>query len=79
MNPETRPNIVTVGILMGAVVQMICFTWNALSPVDLGAGEAAALTTILTAIAQWFDRASKRADHHVLNKHGPSDLLDDQP
>ncbi len=70
MDPNTRPNIITIGIFMGAFTQLICWVWNALGPLPMGAGEAAALTTVLTAAAQWLDRSSKRTVNHVLTKYG---------
>ena len=69
MTPETRPNIITVGLLGGAIAQLVCFAWNNLAPVQLGAGEAAALATLLTAGLQWVDRASKRSTDHVITKY----------
>ena len=71
MNPEHRPNIITVGLLAGAITQLFVFAWNANVPTQLGPGEAAAITTILTALAQYLDRSSKRATEHVLTKYGP--------
>lgn len=75
MNEESRPNIITVGVLAGAVVQMVVWLWNgALSSLPpMGAGEAAALTTIVTALVQFVDRQSKRARSHVINKYGGGD------
>lgn len=70
MNPETRPNILAVGVIAGAVAQMFLFGWNALIDVKMGAAEGAALATILTAMAQWWDRNSKRNHKHVLTKYG---------
>ncbi len=70
MNPETRPNIIAIGLIGGALAQLFCFAWNALAPIQLGAGEAAAVATLFTAGLQWFDRRSKRANAHVLTKHG---------
>lgn len=70
MDDTTRPNIITVGIFMGALVQIVVWAWNGWSSFDLGPGESAALTTILTAIAQFLDRSSKRANEHVLTKYG---------
>lgn len=69
MNTETRPNIITIGLLGGALAQLACFAWNNLAPVQLGAGEAAALATLLTAGLQWIDRASKRSTDHVITKY----------
>jgi len=69
VNPETRPNIITVGLLGGAIAQLVCFAWNNLAPVQLGAGEAAAVATLLTALCQWVDRASKRSTDHVITKY----------
>jgi hypothetical protein len=69
MNNESRPNIITIGLLGGAIAQLICFVWNNLAPVQLGAGEAAALATLLTAGLQWVDRASKRSTDHVITKY----------
>lgn len=72
MNTENRPNIITVGLIAGAVVQMVLWAWNgwlADKPPLTGA-EGAALTTILTAALQWADRLSKRASDHVLTKYG---------
>lgn len=69
MNPETRPNIITIGLIGGALAQLFCFGWNALAPVQLGAGEAAAIATLFTAGCQWLDRASKRSTNHVITKH----------
>ena len=72
MDPTTLPNILTVGVIAGALAQMILFAWNALVPkFPMGAAEGAALTTILTAAAQWADRLSKREHAHVLTKYGP--------
>jgi hypothetical protein len=72
MMDDGRPNIITVGVLTGAVVQMVVWLWNgALSSLPpMGAGEAAALTTIVTAMVQWLDRRSKRRHNHVLTKYG---------
>lgn len=70
MNTENRPNIITVGITAGAFAQLVCFAWNALMPVQLGVAEAAAISTLLTAAAQYLDRRSKRATDHVLTKYG---------
>jgi hypothetical protein len=70
MNPENRPNIITVGLLGGAVAQLFCFAWNNLAPVQLGAGEAAAVATLFTAGLQWLDRFSKRSTAHVITKYG---------
>lgn len=70
MNTDNRPNIITIGLLGGAIAQLVCFAWNNLAPVQLGAGEAAALATLLTAGLQWVDRASKRSVDHVITKHG---------
>lgn len=69
MNTENRPNIITVGLLGGAIAQLVCFAWNNLAPVQLGAGEAAALATLLTAGLQWIDRTSKRSTDHVITKY----------
>ena len=69
MNTETRPNIITIGLLGGAIAQLVCFAWNNLAPVQLGAGEAAAIATLLTAVLQWADRASKRSTDHVITKY----------
>jgi hypothetical protein len=69
MNTENRPNIITIGLLGGAIAQLVCFAWNNLAPVQLGAGEAAALATLLTAALQWLDRASKRSTDHVITKY----------
>lgn len=69
---ENRPNIVTVGLLAGAVAQMILWAWNGWATADLpklGPGEAAALTTILTALAQYADRLQKRAGAYVVTKY----------
>ena len=70
MNTDNRPNIITIGLLGGAIAQLVCFAWNNLAPVQLGAGEAAALATLLTAGLQWVDRISKRQTAHVITKHG---------
>lgn len=83
MDPTTRPNILTVGVIAGAIAQMVLFAWNALVPkFPMGAAEGAALTTILTAFAQWADRLSKREHQHVIRKHaqeyyGPTNPADD--
>lgn len=69
MNPETRPNIITVGLIGGALAQLFCFAWNNLMTVQLGAGEAAAVATLLTALCQWVDRTSKRSTDHVITKY----------
>jgi hypothetical protein len=69
VNPETRPNIITVGLIGGALAQLFCFGWNALAPVQLGAGEAAAIATLFTAGLQWIDRTSKRSTDHVITKY----------
>lgn len=69
MNTETRPNIITIGLIGGALAQLFCFGWNALAPIQLGAGEAAAIATLLTAVLQWVDRASKRSTDHVITKY----------
>jgi hypothetical protein len=69
MNTENRPNIITIGLLGGAIAQLVCFAWNNLAPVQLGAGEAAAVATLLTAALQWLDRASKRSTDHVITKY----------
>lgn len=70
MNAD-RPNILTIGVIAGAVAQMLLFGWNAAVDVKMGAAEGAALATILTALAQWIDRMSKREHNHVLTKYGP--------
>lgn len=75
MDDTTRPNILTIGVLAGAIAQMVLFIWNAAVPkFPMGAAEGAAVATILTALAQWADRNSKRSRHHVLNKHGPAEV-----
>lgn len=74
MDETTRPNILTIGVIAGAVAQMLLFAWNAVMDVKMGAAEGAAVATILTAVAQWADRRSKRTRMHVLNKHGPAEV-----
>lgn len=71
MNDGNRPNIVTVGLLAGAVVQMVIWGWNGwfADKPPLTAAEGAALTTILTALIQWIDRMSKRGRAHVIRKY----------
>ena len=69
---ENRPNIVTVGLLAGALAQMILWAWNGWAAEGLprlGPGEAAALTTIMTAVAQYLDRWTKRQGGYVVAKY----------
>jgi hypothetical protein len=70
MNTESRPNIVTVGALAGAVSWFVCFgikTWGGL---DLGAEGGIAMSTLLTYAVQYADRISKRGSSHVIQKYG---------
>ena len=71
MNESSRPNIVTVGLLAGAVVQMAIWGWNGwfFDKPPLTAAEGAAMTTILTAVIQFADRMSKRGRSHVVRKY----------
>jgi hypothetical protein len=67
---EPKPNIITVGVAAGAATQMLVWFWNGLGLfAPLGAAEAAALTTIITALAQWLDRQQKRAQGYVIAKY----------
>ena len=77
---ENRPNIVTVGLLAGAVAQLILWAWNGWLPAgapELGPAESAALTTVMTAVAQYLDRWTKRQVGYVRGKY--SDQPPGQP
>lgn len=67
---DDRPNIITVGVAAGAAAQMLVWLWNGLQLwAELGPAEAAALTTIITALAQWCDRREKRRQGYVVTKY----------
>jgi hypothetical protein len=69
---DHRPNIITVGVLTGAIVNLIVWAWNAVlsNLPPMGPNEAVALTTIVTAVVQFYDRRWKRRHKHVIRKYG---------
>lgn len=69
MNPDTRPNIITVGALGGSLSWFICFGL-ARAGIDLGAEGGIAMSVMVTFALQWADRYSKRSTAHVITKHG---------
>lgn len=71
MDPSTRPNIITIGVMAQSTTILLVWLWNALGPLPMGTIEQGALTLLLTAGAQYWDRTSKRANDHVLTKYGP--------
>jgi hypothetical protein len=74
MDETTRPNIITIGIIANSLSILLAWVWNALGPIPLGAVEQGALSLLLTAGAQYWDRTSKRANDHVLTKYGPTEV-----
>jgi len=73
MDPNTRPNVVTVGVLAGAVAQLFVYIWNSALPWQLGPNESGSVTIIFMAAAQAIDRRSKRRSEHVITKYGQGD------
>lgn len=70
---DNRPNIVTIGVLVGGLVQLIVFAYNQWALIDLGPSESAALVTVLTGLTQYCDRWSKRSVAHVIQKYNGID------
>ncbi len=70
MNTDNRPNIITIGILANAFAALTAWIWNAFGPLPMGPAEQGALSILMTGGAQYLDRVSKRANQHVLRKHG---------
>jgi hypothetical protein len=71
MDETTRPNIITIGIIANSASILLAWVWNALGHLPMGAIEQGALSLLLTAGAQYWDRTSKRASEHVITKYGP--------
>lgn len=78
---ENRPNISTVGVVGGVpITSLILWVWNSwLAPArgypQMTAEVAIGLCGVVIWVIQRFDRASKAAANHVINKYGDEPVM----
>jgi hypothetical protein len=70
MDDTTRPNIVNIGLLAGAVSTILGWLWNALGPLPMDVTVQGAFTTILIYASQFLDKRSKAAVSYAAAAYG---------